>query len=180
MSTESDFNEDDRAYCDALTQLAKALIALGAQAAHELIEEEAGAALLFDLQLAITEVNTEFHDELHKLAGGVTDRLGFKAEVFFGSAEQAAAGKRALEAASFAVGPLPRPAEAKQPTAGVMAYGVCPCDADTSEIVLNLETLLKPSGGTVWKLGPIVESKSAPRRYEMAKHHLEQPGRSDG
>ena len=37
----------------------------------------------------------------------------------------------------------------------MMAYGACPGDADTPEIIQNLEALLKPHDGMIWELGPI-------------------------
>ena len=189
-STDSDFTDEDRAYCDALNQLAKALVALGAQAAHELIEEDAGSALLFDLSLAITGVNKEFHDELYKLAcgdntelaGGDTKEparvasMGVEAEVFFGSAEEAAAGQRALEATGFEIEPR-RPGD--NGTVWMLAHAGCPRNATTAEMVRELEALIKPHGGRIWELGPAGEP-APPRLYEMAKRDPEQPGCNNG
>jgi len=123
--------------------------------------------------------------------------LEFEAEVFFGNAQEAAAGKRALEAVGFDLEPHPGLAEDNHQTVWMMAYGACPGDADTPEIIQNLEALIKPHGGMIWELGPIgSEGEPAPPRlYEMMKHavfvrtnlyplqfptrDLEQPGRSD-
>jgi hypothetical protein len=190
---------DDAAYLDALFQLAKALVTLGAQAAHELIEEDLGSALLFDLNLAIAEADSEFHDELAELAGGdgpPTENvnvepsefedpgvgwMGYEAKIFFGNAEEAAAGKHALKAVGFYV--EPRLVEGVWLT----AYGSCAGDTGTPEIIQNLEALIKPHGGKVWTLGPIGPKgePAPPRLYEMKKplpfptHDPEQPGRSD-
>jgi hypothetical protein len=177
-STESDLTDADRAYLDALDHLARTLVALGVQATHELIEEEAGSALLFDLQLAITGVNTEFHDELYKLAcgeGSTENVTEFEVEIFFGSAEGAAAGKQALEAEGFTL--EPRPGDDHR----MMAYSACSADADTPKIVLELEALIKPHGGMVHELGPTGPEggPALPRLYQLAKRDPEQPGCSN-
>ena len=59
MSTERDFTNDDPAYLDALSRLAKVLVTFSVQSIHELVEEEAGAELLLDLNLAIGDAQCE-------------------------------------------------------------------------------------------------------------------------
>ena len=173
MSTERDFTNDDTAYRDALARLAKVLVTFSVQSIHELVEEEAGAELLLDLNLAIGDADTEFHDGLAKLARGDmciedTTTQDFEAEVFFG-AQEAAAGRRALEAAGFDIEPRPdNIAGDGGQTVWMMAYGTCPGDADTPEIIKQLEALIEPHGGMIWELGPAGEP-APPRLYEMAK-----------
>ena len=89
--------------------------------------------------------------------------MGLEAEIFFGSAEEAAAGQRALEATGFQIEPR---RAGYNGTVWMMAYGWCPRNATTAEMVHELEKLIQPHGGTIWELGPASEP-APPRFYEM-------------
>ena len=179
MSTARGFYmNNDPAYLDALSQLAKVLVTYDAQYVHELIDEDLGDWLLSDLSLAIAGVNAEFSDALAKLPrgdGSTTNRLEIEAQVFFGSAEGAAEGQRALEAVGFDL--EPRPGDDHR----MMARGACPADADTPRMVRELEALIKPHGGTIHTLGPIGPEggPAPPRLYQLARRDPEQPGCSN-
>ena len=111
-----------------------------------------------EVQLMQMDLLERFEKELRRRFGTYVEyfKLDFEAVVFFGNAQEAAAGKCALEAAGFDIEPRPdNHAGDGGRTVWMMAYGACRGDADTREIVRNLEALLKPNGGMIWELGPI-------------------------
>jgi hypothetical protein len=121
---------------------------------------------------SIAMLDAEVHNYLYKLA---CDDMGIEAEIFFGSAEQAAAAKSALEATGFQIEPR-RPGE--DGTVWLMAYGWCPPNATPAKMVHELEKLIQPHGGTIWELGPTGEAP--PRLYQMMPtRDPEQPGRGN-
>ena len=95
--------------------------------------------------------------------------LQFEAEVFFGDETEAAAGRRALEAAGFDLEPRPGLVEDNFESVWMMARAARPCDGDIEELVLALRELLEQHGGAVWEIGPI---GPAPHYYEMMKSNL--------
>ena len=160
MFSKRNFDPYGSDYLDAMARLAKALASYSPQSVQEWIEDD---LIMFDLRLYIELKHPEFHTQLMELPPDqcLDDKLlqEFEAEIIFGNAKGAAAGKQALEAEGFIL--ELRPGYGHR----MMAYGACPADADTPRIVRELEALIKPHGGMIQEL--------------MPTRDLEQPGRGN-